>query len=141
MQHISRTYRALMPVFERRMGMTRARWHMLKRLFVEGQLSQARLQERLQIDGAAITRQVKQLEEEGLVRRATDPRDNRFTLVALTEAGDRLVMSLLGERARLESEVTAGISPEEMEVVWRCLRRVRENLAALNEAEQARPGG
>src|SRR5689334_5493953 len=84
LQQITRTYYDILPAFERHMGMTRARWHLLKQLFSEDFLSQAALQQRAGVDGAAVTRQMKQLEEAGVVLRRVDPQDNRFTLVSLT---------------------------------------------------------
>src|SRR5918911_3140067 len=99
LQQITRTYYELLPAFERHIGVTRARWHLLKQLFSEAQLSQTALQQRAGVDGAAVTRQMKQLEEAGIVTRRVDPRDNRFTLVSLTPRGRQLVSGLLERRA------------------------------------------
>lgn len=142
LQSITRTANALLPAFERAMGMTRARWRVLKRVFLESPLSQAALQAQIGVDAAAVTRQVKQLEAEGLVTRAADPRDNRFTLVDLTPAGREEVAGLLATRDRFEERVTAGLSAEELLVLRRCLGRIRRNLAALAaESDSAGPPG
>jgi DNA-binding MarR family transcriptional regulator len=135
-QQITRTYYALLPVFERHMGMSRARWHVLKRVFLEGQVSQARLQSHLGVDGAAITRQVKQLEAQGLISRAADPQDNRFTLVTLTPAGRELAEGLMLVRASFEAEVIAGMSEEDVAALRRGLTHVRANLAAMQAAAE-----
>ncbi len=79
--------RAARTVFQRRVGISEARLHVLGTLFLFGELSQAELQRRLDVDGAAVTRQVKQLEAEGLLSRRANPADNRFTLVTLTPEG------------------------------------------------------
>src|SRR5690242_11655403 len=109
LQQITRTYYELLPAFEQHMGMTRARWHLLKQLFSEDSLSQTALQLRAGVDGAAVTRQMKQLEEARMVTRRVDPRDNRFTLVSLTPAGRQLVSGLIERRALFEARVMAGI--------------------------------
>jgi DNA-binding MarR family transcriptional regulator len=132
LQQISRTYYNLLPAFERHVGMSKSRWGVLMTLHREGELSQAYLQQRLRVDGAAITRQVKQLEEEGLVLRRADPHDNRYTLVVLSEAGRKLAASMVGRRTSFEALMTDGISPEEIAVLRRCLQRIRENLDSLS---------
>ena len=139
LQQITRTYYELLPAFERHMGVTRARWHLLKQLFSEAQLSQTALQQRAGVDGAAVTRQMKQLEEAGIVTRWVDPRDNRFTLVALTTEGRQLVARLMERRALFEAHVMAGIDPSEIAIIQRGLRRVRANLAAFMRNTSAQP--
>jgi DNA-binding MarR family transcriptional regulator len=129
-QLISRTYHALVPQFERHVGMSRARWALLALLQREGEISQAALQQQLSVDGAAITRQVKQLEEEGLVLRRAAPHDNRFTLVALTPDGQALVASMDDQRQSFEAIVGAGLEPDDVAALRRCLIRIRENMLA-----------
>lgn len=128
---ITRTYYALVPAFERYMGVSRARWHMLTMLLRSGEKSQAELVQALQVDGAAVTRQVKQLEEEGLITRRAAPHDNRFTLVALTPAGHRFIEERHGKREAFEARAIAGLSAEEIAVTRRCLARIRANIEAL----------
>ena len=72
---------------------------------------------------------MKQLEEAGVVARWADPRDNRFTLVALTDEGRRLVAGLMEQRAVFEAHTMAGISEAEILITQRCLSRIRANLA------------
>jgi DNA-binding MarR family transcriptional regulator len=139
LQQITRTYYELLPAFERYMGMTRSRWHLLKQLFSEDQLSQTALQQRAGVDGAAVTRQMKQLEEAGLVVRRVDPRDNRFTLVSLTPEGRQLVARLLERRASFEAHTMAGLDPDEIAIMQRGLSRIRANLAAFTHETSARP--
>lgn len=139
LQQITRTYYELLPTFERYMGMTRARWHLLKQLFFADQLSQTALQQRAGVDGAAITRQVKQLEEAGMVARRVDPRDNRFTLVSLTPEGRQLVAGLMERRAVFETHIMAGIDPNEIAIMQRGLSRIRANLAAFVREISAGP--
>jgi DNA-binding MarR family transcriptional regulator len=131
-QQISRTYYDLLPAFERFVGMSKSRWGVLALLHRRGELSQAYLQQRLYVDGAAITRQVKQLEAEGLVLRRADPHDNRFTLVALTEAGRQITAGMNEQRDTFEALMTGGINAEEIAMLRRCLQQIRENLDSLS---------
>ena len=132
-QAIARTYYDLLPHFEQYVGMSKARWQILSQLGRAGELSQAALQQLLHVDGAAITRQVKQLEEEGLVQRRADPRDNRFTLVMLSESGRQLAAGQVGKRESFEALVTAGLSDEEIAAMRRCLGQIRANMRALRD--------
>jgi len=132
-QAIARTYYDLLPHFEQHVGMSKARWQIIAQLSRAGELSQAVLQQRLHVDGAAITRQVKQLEEEGLIQRRADPRDNRFTLVMLSEAGRQLAARQVGKRESFEALVTAGLSDEEIAAMRRCLGQIRANMRALRD--------
>ena len=139
LQQITRTYYEILPAFERHMGLTRARWHLLKLLSSEEYLSQTALQQRAGVDGAAVTRQMKQLEEAGVVARRADPQDNRFTLVSLTPEGRQLVDRLMERRAIFEAHTMAGIEPDEIAVTQRCLSRIRANLAVFAQAAGAQP--
>jgi DNA-binding MarR family transcriptional regulator len=128
---ITRTYYALVPAFERHMGVSRARWHILTVLLRDGEKSQSALVQSLNVDGAAVTRQVKQLEEEGLVTRRVAPHDNRFTLVTLTPAGHQFVEERRGRRESFEALATHGLSADEIAVARRCLARIRANVEAM----------
>ncbi len=132
-QMLSRTFYDMLPMFERHSGHEPRALGVLITLRREGELSQAELQQRLRVDGAAITRQVKQLEEEGLVQRRADPQDNRFTLVMLSAAGQQLTAGLVGRRESFEALVTNGISEAEMATLRRCLYQIRANLAAQSD--------
>ena len=133
LQHLGNTYYELAAAFERHMGMTRARWGILNRLSREENLTQATLAQRLHVDAAAITRQVKQLEAEGLVTRWSAPEDNRFTVVALTHQGREFVAAHRGVRDEFERIATSGLSVEDIEHMRDCLLRMRSNLAQLEE--------
>jgi DNA-binding MarR family transcriptional regulator len=132
-QQIAVTYYAMLPMFERHVGMSKARWQVLALLQREGEVSQANMQQQLKVDGAAITRQVKQLEEEGLVLRRADPQDNRFTLVTLTPAGQQLAAGMHAKRESFEAFVTSGLAPDDLAMMRRCLQQIRQNMRALGE--------
>ena len=133
LHHIGHTYHELTASFERFMGMSRARWAILSRLSRQESLTQAALARVLHVDAAAITRQVKQLEAEGLVTRWAAPEDNRFTVVALTAQGRDFVEKLRSERDRFEQIATRGLHVEEIEQMRRCLIHMRRNLETLSQ--------
>ncbi|HSQ66055.1 MAG TPA: MarR family winged helix-turn-helix transcriptional regulator [Polyangiaceae bacterium] len=120
---LARAYHEVTAAFEREVGMTQARIVLLAQLRATPEVSQAVLQERLAIDGAAITRQVKQMESAGLVTRRSDPSDHRFTLVSLTAQGRKVADSVVRRRDGFEARITAGLATKD---VVRALERVRQ---------------
>ncbi|MGO4418997.1 MarR family transcriptional regulator, partial [Streptomyces sp. MCAF7] len=67
----------LRQAFARHVGMGAQRVRILIRLRREGETSHSDLRQVLGIDGASVTRLVKELEAEGLAGRRLDPADNR----------------------------------------------------------------
>jgi DNA-binding MarR family transcriptional regulator len=125
------TGRMLRAGFQGYIGISEVRLHLLAHLFGGQEVSQADLQRRLRVHGAAITRQVKQMESEGLLARRPDPNDNRFTLVNLTPAGVELARGLAARAKEFEQQVLQGISPEDTASAARVLNQMRENLAQM----------
>jgi DNA-binding MarR family transcriptional regulator len=134
---IVRTNRELLVAFERGVGMTQARLQLLGELerADEGGLRQAALQRRLGVDGAVITRQVRQLEREGLVVRNSDPADRRSLLVELTGSGRDLLARLADRRRALEAAVAGGLRAAEAAALLDGLRRIRRNLQAAERPD------
>lgn len=135
LHQLSYTYNELAAAFERQIGMSRARWAILSRLNREESLTQTTLAQLVNVDAAAITRQVKQLEAEGLVTRWSAPEDNRFTVVALTDAGRAFVAKRRSVRDGFERTVTAGLSDDDIEHMRRSLQHMRRNLEGLAASE------
>ena len=104
-----------------------------------GEVSHAALQQRLAVDGATITRLVKQFESEGMLSRRLDPQDNRYTLVSLTPSGQHSVAGLSEAHRLFQSRLLAGIPKEEQEMALRVLERVRANIHALQDESQQQP--
>lgn len=125
------TSRLLRAAFEEYVGISETRLRLLAHLYGGQEVSQADLQRRLRIDGAVITRQVKQMEAEGFLVRRPDPSDNRFTLVNLTEAGVELIRGLMLKGHEFEQTVLRDMEVEEIACATRVLAQLRENLARL----------
>jgi len=123
--------RAAKTAFHRRVGISEARLHVLGTLYLFGELSQAELQRRLDVDGAAVTRQVKQLEAEGLLSRRADPADNRFTLVMLTPEGKEKLREVARTAREFFATILEGVSEDDLACVRRAMVRVRANLEKM----------
>lgn len=136
------TGHVLRAAFEGFVGVPMLRLRLLATMYSAGELSQADLQRQIEVDGATITRQVKQMEAEGLLQRRADPKDNRFTLVALTESGRVTVETLIMRGRDFERLAVQGIEAERLETAVDALSHMRLNLQALaGEDSCARPEG
>lgn len=115
--------------FARSVGMSPQRVQILVRLHHSGETSHSELRQALGVDGASITRLVKELEREGLVGRRTDPADNRYTLAALTPAGTRLAAELRQRHQAYQERLLDGVSKQDQERVLLTFQRLRDNIS------------
>jgi len=122
--------------FEQHIGMSQARRQLLALVSWEGEISHAALQQQLALDGATITRLVKQFEAEGALNRRLDPQDNRYTLVSWTVSGQQIVAGLSAAHSLFQTRLLDGISKEEQEIVLRVLERLRANICAIQDESQ-----
>lgn len=118
----------LRQAFAQHVGSSAHRVQALMRLWRDGETSHSRLRQTLGIDGASVTRLIKELEAEGLARRRLDPTDNRYTLAALSSAGERVAADLEQSHQRYQERLLAGVTEQDQEIVLHVLRRVRANL-------------
>jgi DNA-binding MarR family transcriptional regulator len=126
--------------FDRQVGMSQPRRQLLAVLASEGEISHAALAEHLGVDGSAITRLVKSLESQGVVRRRLDPDDNRFTLASLTDAGENLMADLRTAHRQYQTQLLTGISKDAQDSVVRALERVRRNAGQAHQPAADAPG-
>ncbi|HVA09058.1 MAG TPA: MarR family transcriptional regulator [Acidimicrobiales bacterium] len=94
-----------------------------------------------QVHPSLVTRQIRDLEDAGLVDVAADPADRRSCLVTLLPAG-------LEELRRLEQfgltrfeQIVRDWKPEEVRTLSEMLQRLRASMATLTAQEERRPVG
>ncbi|MET7337131.1 MarR family winged helix-turn-helix transcriptional regulator [Nonomuraea sp. NPDC005650] len=118
----------LRQAFARHVGMSPHRVQLLIRLWRDGETSHSDLRQTLGIDGASVTRLVKEFEAEGLIGRRLDPADNRYTLAALTPEGKRVAADLERSHQTYQEQLLDAITPQQQEIVLDVLHRVRANM-------------
>jgi DNA-binding MarR family transcriptional regulator len=126
-QEIVRAHQALIGTFSLEVGMSSARMGVLRQLddSEDGSLGIVDLARRLGVTPAIVTRQVKELEAEGLLRRRGNSRDRRRSQLHLTARGRR-AFERLHERAHdLQARVLDGLTDEEIATASRVLSRLR----------------
>jgi DNA-binding MarR family transcriptional regulator len=134
MQQLGRTYRAMQAAFESNIGHSAWRWRILLSLYQQGDLSQKQLATRLRLDPAALTRQIKPMEQLGWVRRQRDSNDNRLTNVTLTEDGFQVVKQTLPRRAAFIENTVGGFSDARMDQLLDLLQDLERHLLATATA-------
>jgi DNA-binding MarR family transcriptional regulator len=103
---------------------TPTRWAALAKLYETGPTSQNLLGRRTAMDGATIKGVVDRLTRLHLIETRADPGDGRRRVVALTEAGRRLVEKSLAHAAAITRKTLAPLSEEEQERFLVLLRRL-----------------
>lgn len=103
-----------------------------------GKPSMQQVADELGIDITTFSRQIKGMQEKGLVRRSVSPEDRRVNLLALTEEG----MQTLGKidlymEGRVQ-RIFSFMSPFEREVVIRSLGLLNDALAKANVDPEAK---
>lgn len=134
------TARLLRRGFNRRaavLGTTRAQWRVLARLHHDGDdVRQIDLAEALEVEPITLCRMIDRLEEGGLVERRRDEKDRRAWRIHLTEKAQPIVDHLGALFGEFTDELFDGIEPADLAQAVRTLERMRENLAAMDEAER-----
>ncbi|HEX7855350.1 MAG TPA: MarR family winged helix-turn-helix transcriptional regulator [Sphingobium sp.] len=91
------------------------------------------------LDKGAVSRGLHVLEQERLVTSEPDPKDNRSRIMRLSKSGnalhDRIIVAALAREKRLLST----LSPEEVEILIVCLRKLRANVPYVNAYDPLDP--
>lgn len=98
-------------------------------------ITQKALSEELLIDKTTTAKAIAKLEAEGYVRRESDPADNRYHLLYLTEAGRAVVPKVQEALEHVRNKSLIGISDEEYAFMLGLLKKVLRNVS-----EQVRSG-
>jgi MarR family transcriptional regulator, transcriptional regulator for hemolysin len=133
------THTELRRAFARHAGMSSHRLRILVLLLRNGETGHSELRRVLSLDGASVTRLIKEFEAEGLTVRRIDPADNRYTLARLTPAGERAAAGIERSHQDYQARLLAGVTEEEREVVLRTLRRLRANAAHVESSGDTTP--
>ncbi len=132
LRDIVRTHQLLMDVASREIGVTVARLGVMRVLAVldERERGVLHIARELGVDAAAVTRQVQDLEKEGIAERTRDPRDGRRAVIRLTEKGRRVFADLHERAHALEEALVAGLPATDVAAAGRVLGQVRAILEA-----------
>jgi DNA-binding MarR family transcriptional regulator len=120
-------------------GLSIAMWRVMAVLSSTGGQRQIDLADLTSIDASTLSRIVTRLVRTGLVTRARSASSNREVVVMLSARGSALVARLISQARDIETDAAAGLSPEDLAVVKRCLRRIYGNMKSRPAATDRLP--
>ncbi|MNC43582.1 HTH-type transcriptional regulator MhqR [compost metagenome] len=109
-------------------GISPSRLELLQLLYQGDELSQQDLQKELNIDNAAITRHLQQLEANEMITRRKKETDNRVTLVRLTNHGRQKISTFEEEKNRFVNTMLENVQVEERKLLLDLLNRMQNNI-------------
>ncbi len=132
LRDIVRTNQVLMMGFSRIVGMPSSRFGLLRLLVMkERDLGIMDISRQLGVNPAAVTRQVKSLEDEGLVERIPDERDARRNVIELTTRGKQFFETFHVRNHDLEREFLNRVTQDEISTAVTVLEKLRNFIEDL----------
>ncbi|WP_240940983.1 MarR family transcriptional regulator [Paenibacillus sp. HB172176] len=125
------TYRKMSTMFMQKLKpfkVTSEQWIVLYCISQRNGIIQKDIAERVGKDRPTVTRILDVLADKGLVSKKADEADRRSFLVYATAEGRQLIEQTIELEHLSIEEATAGISPEEYDLLVRLLRRIGDNI-------------
>ncbi|MEJ0039263.1 MAG: MarR family transcriptional regulator [Gammaproteobacteria bacterium] len=119
-------------------NLDRALFPLLTRVERRGPLAIGELAELCGRDYTTVSRQVKKLEELGLVVRQAHDQDARITQVAMTRKGRTMTSALDGAREKIMSSLLADWEKEDVARLAKLLRKLADEALDFVRAEKSR---
>lgn len=111
-------------------------WRCLVLLAIDGSVSAQYVSKVMGMDKGSISRCLKSMQEEGLIRMELDPSDGRARIAILTPKGRELHDQIRGVALERERAFLSVLQPQEVDTLVGLLRRLHENLPAVETATQ-----
>jgi DNA-binding MarR family transcriptional regulator len=108
-----------------------------KHLMVHDALRISDLAAKVELDTSTVSRQVKMLEDRGVVERAHDPADGRASLVRLSDAGRTILKAAMQRRFERIKHVLEPWTERDRLELQRLLTRLAADLRDANEHEES----
>jgi len=123
-----------------RLQLTRAQWRALKTISHREGLSQTDLADFLDMEPIPVGRVIDRLEKAGFVERRADPGDRRRWRLYLQPKALAIVDEMEVIAEGLWSDALVGIDRNDFETLLRVLAQLKDNLAALDAADDQERG-
>jgi MarR family transcriptional regulator for hemolysin len=123
--------RLLNRVYDRRMsalGMTRAQWWVLAKLYFNDDVTQTELAAELGFSKAALGALLDRLEGNGWIQRRQHPTDRRARRVLRTPKAEAVMAEMRSVAVAMNRNLIRGLSRAEHATLVHLLQRVRDNL-------------
>ena len=126
------TDQTITQLFEKQLGISLTRYQILQFLLQKSPCNQIAVQEKLQINQAALTRHFKILESEGYVSRKRNPVNQREVLVELTqEAKNQLLVNPPKHHLKVKEQMESILSTTEQRELITLLTKLVSGLEKI----------
>src|SRR5262245_19228482 len=135
--------RLLRTAFDRRvrkLGLTRAQWLGLTRLYRRPGASQSEFADMMEIEKATAGRMIDRLEAKGWVERRAQNGDRRIKRIYLTPEAERVHKRIWRIAEATVDDALADLSSQESAQLMRLLARVKKSLIAVLDGPAGRNG-
>ncbi len=132
---LRKTARRVTQIYDRMLepsGLTIAQFSLLARLLVQKEISIGDLAEALATDPTTLTRNIKPLNERGLLRIVHDAEDRRRRLIVLTKEGSALIPVAYPLWKKAQAHLAGVLGGNETALLNKALDRSLERLAQGN---------
>ena len=120
-----------------RMNIGVGQFPILRLLGENGTMTQRQIAEEIRVTPATICGTMKRMEKAGLIRREPNANDGRVNCISLTDEGRARMTEAKAAIDQSHSEMLAGFSQEELQMLYGFVRRMGENLMrAVDTAEE-----
>ncbi len=109
-------------------------WRCLVLLAIHGSISAQQVSRIIGMDKASVSRCFKSMQAKGLIAMKLDADDGRLRIATLTKKGRALHDQILGVALERERAFLSVLTPEETETLIGLLKRLHENLPAVETA-------
>lgn len=124
----ARTMRRAFELRAETLGLSSAQWRLLVHVMREGQATQARLAELLEVEPISVSRLVDRMEAAGWVLRKADPADRRVRLVTPTDKMQATHAAIKAMAEDVYADALQGFSADQRADLMAALRRLTQNL-------------
>ncbi|SNZ14073.1 DNA-binding transcriptional regulator, MarR family [Terribacillus aidingensis] len=121
--------------FETCFGASTSRVEILHYLLQHEEIPQSALQKEVNIDAAAVTRHLKQLEAAGTIVRYKKADDQRATWVKLDDTAKRHIKESYQEKGQFIEETLADFSEEELKQFLYMINKVSDNVSRVTKQD------
>ena len=119
-------------VYRKKYGISRTEWRVLAHLGEFGQLTAKDICERASLHKTKVSRAVVALENKGWLNRSTSEQDRRAEHLMLSKTGEQAYHELTKEADKLNADLIAGLSAEELATFRKVLIALSRNAENLH---------
>lgn len=129
--HINRLHRMILERELNKTGVYRSQHQLLMLIAGNPNASQKEIARLCRVSTATVAVSLKKLEQGGYIRRLVDASDNRCNQLTVTEKGQNVVTKSTSYFRKVEDQMFAGFSEEEMDTLRGFLIRICHNLKQM----------